>query len=214
MVNTTKDATDRQRFQAMSKFLFVAGQRALDFVNTEIMQEGRPADLFASTADLRHWLREAGVINRPEEDDLKAAEEGAEASLLLHDARKLREALRSMAEALAHERPIPAASLKAINDQLLVLRESSQIRSEHGQYRLEMTSGPFRPRQALARVARSAAELLANGRLNRVKKCGNPACILYFLDTTRNHARQWCSMASCGNRMKVTAFYRRHPRRK
>ncbi|NEJ40784.1 CGNR zinc finger domain-containing protein, partial [Rhizobium ruizarguesonis] len=31
-------------------------------------------------------------------------------------------------------------------------------------------------------------------------------CTLFFLDTTKSHRRRWCSMALCGNRMKVAAF--------
>ncbi|MEW6230587.1 MAG: CGNR zinc finger domain-containing protein [Bacillota bacterium] len=32
---------------------------------------------------------------------------------------------------------------------------------------------------------------------------------LWFLDTTRNHSRRWCSMRDCGNRVKVRRFYNR-----
>jgi predicted RNA-binding Zn ribbon-like protein len=33
--------------------------------------------------------------------------------------------------------------------------------------------------------------------------------VLLFYDTTKNHARHWCSMSLCGNRHKVAAHYRR-----
>jgi predicted RNA-binding Zn ribbon-like protein len=33
--------------------------------------------------------------------------------------------------------------------------------------------------------------------------------VLYFYDTTKNHRRQWCSVAMCGNRHKVAEFRRR-----
>jgi len=42
-----------------------------------------------------------------------------------------------------------------------------------------------------------------------VKACQNPQCVLLFYDTTKNHARRWCSMAACGNRAKVAAHYQR-----
>jgi predicted RNA-binding Zn ribbon-like protein len=45
----------------------------------------------------------------------------------------------------------------------------------------------------------------------RVRNCGNPECILWFLDTTRSATRRWCSMAACGNRLKARRHYeRRH----
>jgi predicted RNA-binding Zn ribbon-like protein len=58
-------------------------------------------------------------------------------------------------------------------------------------------------------IARAAGDLLVQGKFDRVKKCNNPDCILFLYDTTRSHTRQWCSMAACGNRIKVAAFYRR-----
>lgn len=47
-----------------------------------------------------------------------------------------------------------------------------------------------------AEVARTAIELLAGGRL---RQCGNPRCILYFLAEGR---RQFCS-ETCSNRTRV-----------
>jgi predicted RNA-binding Zn ribbon-like protein len=38
-----------------------------------------------------------------------------------------------------------------------------------------------------------------------VRKCANQACVLWFYDNSRNHSRQWCSMAQCGNREKAAA---------
>ncbi|HEX9143463.1 MAG TPA: CGNR zinc finger domain-containing protein [Candidatus Binatia bacterium] len=65
------------------------------------------------------------------------------------------------------------------------------------------------PAHLLATLAESAADLLCNYDLSLVKRCKNPACVLYFYDTTKNHRRNWCSMVICGNRMKVAAFYLR-----
>jgi predicted RNA-binding Zn ribbon-like protein len=36
----------------------------------------------------------------------------------------------------------------------------------------------------------------------RVRKCGASDCDVYYLDTSKSQLRQWCSMASCGNREK------------
>ena len=58
---------------------------------------------------------------------------------------------------------------------------------------------------ALVPVARSAAELIQEGPGAPVRKCGNPKCVLYFYDASRTGRRRWCSMAVCGNRMKVAA---------
>jgi predicted RNA-binding Zn ribbon-like protein len=43
----------------------------------------------------------------------------------------------------------------------------------------------------------------------RIRRCQNPACVLWFFDTTRNGTRRWCSMAACGNRAKARRHYDR-----
>jgi predicted RNA-binding Zn ribbon-like protein len=65
------------------------------------------------------------------------------------------------------------------------------------------------PSQLLGPVAEAASNLLCYGNPAYVKKCENPACVLYFYDGTKNHSRRWCSMKACGNRTKVASFYQR-----
>jgi predicted RNA-binding Zn ribbon-like protein len=62
----------------------------------------------------------------------------------------------------------------------------------------------------LAAIARSAAELIAEGSTARLRICSNPGCGLFFYDMSRTRRRRWCSMSRCGNRHKVAAFSRRH----
>jgi len=58
-----------------------------------------------------------------------------------------------------------------------------------------------------ARFAESAVDELTGDRLARVKEC--PSCGWLFVDTSRNHARRWCSMEMCGNRDKAYRHYHR-----
>jgi predicted RNA-binding Zn ribbon-like protein len=44
---------------------------------------------------------------------------------------------------------------------------------------------------------------------DRIRQCAHPACVLWFLDTSRSGARRWCSMATCGNRTKARRHYQR-----
>jgi predicted RNA-binding Zn ribbon-like protein len=46
------------------------------------------------------------------------------------------------------------------------------------------------------------ADLVCDADFTMVKKCEGPTCTMLFLDTTKGHARRWCSMAVCGNRAK------------
>jgi predicted RNA-binding Zn ribbon-like protein len=65
---------------------------------------------------------------------------------------------------------------------------------------------------AIVPLAESAADFLLSAIPSLLKKCENPSCVLHFYDTSKNHARRWCSMSGCGNRMKAAAHYRRQRR--
>ena len=45
-----------------------------------------------------------------------------------------------------------------------------------------------------------------------IARCANPNCRLFFYDASRTRRRRWCSMATCGNRHKVSAFLKRRRR--
>ncbi|MFD2436744.1 CGNR zinc finger domain-containing protein [Modicisalibacter luteus] len=62
------------------------------------------------------------------------------------------------------------------------------------------------PASLLEPVAGSLASLLTSGKLEFVRQCEAHDCVLLFHDLTKSHRRRWCSMATCGNRMKVAAF--------
>jgi predicted RNA-binding Zn ribbon-like protein len=61
----------------------------------------------------------------------------------------------------------------------------------------------------LGPIVGSAAELLASDNLPFVRACSSNTCQWFFLDTSKNHRRRWCSMKLCGNRAKVRKFYAR-----
>lgn len=43
----------------------------------------------------------------------------------------------------------------------------------------------------------------------RLKRCANPDCTLFLLDRSNANARHWCSMTTCGNRMKARRHHQR-----
>ena len=46
----------------------------------------------------------------------------------------------------------------------------------------------------------------ADGSWPRLKLCAADDCGRAFVDRSRNRSATWCSMATCGNRAKVSAF--------
>ncbi|AOS64636.1 CGNR zinc finger domain-containing protein [Actinoalloteichus hymeniacidonis] len=43
----------------------------------------------------------------------------------------------------------------------------------------------------------------------RLRPCGNEECRLFLLDRSKPNKARWCSMATCGNRMKARRHYER-----
>jgi len=63
----------------------------------------------------------------------------------------------------------------------------------------------------LAAVARSGAELIAEGSRNGLQTVQQSETVNFSFTMIREtQRRKWCSMALCGNRSKVAAFARRH----
>ena len=52
----------------------------------------------------------------------------------------------------------------------------------------------------------SVTAAMTAGNWNRLKVCANDACQRAFYDSSRNRSGRWCSMATCGNRMKGRAY--------
>jgi predicted RNA-binding Zn ribbon-like protein len=191
----------------------VGGRLCLDFVNTS-SGRGTPThqDHLAAYNDLLAWAHHAGAL------DAKAALALADlgrrkpiaARRLLTNAVKLRESLFAILTALARGLPPPDLALAGLN---------AALAASHRVARLERRSGgfswawPARPPQLalpLWLIARSAAELLTDAPLDRLKTCAGEACGWVFLDTTRNGRRRWCEMAVCGSRAKMRRYRRRH----
>ena len=58
------------------------------------------------------------------------------------------------------------------------------------------------PDTLLLPIAQAMADLVCDADFTQVRNCEGPTCTMLFLDTTKGHARRWCSMAVCGNRAK------------
>ena len=191
-------------------FVVLGGHRALDFVNTEVVAHGVRRDLLTGFSDLVRWLEHVGALDRPTAAAALARWEGkraGEAALL--EARRLRAALRGAVEATAAGRPVPRRSLSAINGILLRGALTGRVLPGPGGFSLRRGIRLREAADLLVPVAEAAGDLLCAQDLGRVRRCAHPACILYFLDATKNGTRRWCDMRTCGNRMNAAAYYRR-----
>jgi predicted RNA-binding Zn ribbon-like protein len=192
-------------------FLFVGNQLCLDFINTKFVLNGRPVDLLATFSDLVTWLVQVDLLT--EEEAMKIVRQWgsqAKGKQTLEQARVFRVTLREMVKRIAAGRPVPQASIEAINEMLRYRIGYPQLTRRSGKLERGYQAESQKANQLLGLLAEAAANLLCTCDFSLIKKCQNPLCVLFFYDTTKNHARHWCSMTICGNRSKVAAHYRRH----
>jgi predicted RNA-binding Zn ribbon-like protein len=158
-----------------------------DFVNTGD-PEGRE-DLDTPEA-LGRWLRDRDLpAGTPSESDL-------------HDARDVREALRSLLGA-HNGGELRAGAVETCN----AAAGRSPMRvvfGGDGVAHLEPTAEGVDAAigHLLAIVERAQAE----GTWERMKACAMDTCQWAYFDRSRNRSRHWCDMAVCGNRAKARAY--------
>lgn len=203
--------------QIKSRFYFVGNHLALDFINTQVIDNGDVVDLLKDFNDLVDWCREARIIARVEdEESVKGwAKEGLaqeELAQVFLAAIEFRRILRDMAQHIVTKQAIPATTIEAINKILYEGVGYEQLIEAVEGYEKQFIFKLSAPIRLLVPIAESAANLLSEGELTLVKKCENTACILYYYDSSKNHARRWCSMSICGNRAKAAAHYHKTKR--
>jgi predicted RNA-binding Zn ribbon-like protein len=192
----------------MSRFEYIAGSPALDFVNTRSWPDVLDTELLVEYADLVRWAEEGGAIPAADARLLKrhAAQEPERAARELAAAVRLRSVLHEVFDAIARgEEPDLGAFNRAAQPALRDLA----IVPVAGAYRLQ----PERDRHDLGRIAAlvawDAAQLLASDRVHKIGCCANDTCGWLFVDESRRHNRRWCSMEDCGSRAKAREYYRR-----
>jgi predicted RNA-binding Zn ribbon-like protein len=185
-------------------FAFVAERLWLDFVNTDGGAHG--ADTVGDFDGLVAWLETAIAldIERAQMMRRRAIQQPSGATAALVDARRVRAALRNLAERGAVAPQVRVDALSEINR---VLGRSAGTR------RLEIRADGTFARSfvpvgdafagLMIPIVESAADALILGELARVRRCADPRCARVFYDGTKNAARRWCDMATCGNRAKA-----------
>jgi predicted RNA-binding Zn ribbon-like protein len=191
-------------------FVFVGNHPCLDFINTELVMNGTPTDLLERFEDLVDWLVKTHTLSK-KDAEARSGELRQDLKIqILAQAKTFRTTLRRMVEHIVNDNRVPESAVTAINQPLRACsgyRELARTRSNA--FKEVFIASADSKDAFLASLAIFASDLLRTADLTLIKKCKNPACVLYFYDTTKNHARNWCSMQLCGNREKVAAYFRR-----
>ncbi len=190
----------------------VGGHLCLDFANT-VAWRGRnvPHDLLVDYEDLILWGRHLETLNDAEYELLhKEAARSPERAEEIHErAKALREAIYNVFSMLADGEEPETADMDTLNGELSEALGHVRIGRSGNGYSLELEKTGAALERVLWPIARSAADLLTSGKLDRVRRCAAEECGWLFLDTSRNRSRRWCDMKDCGNRMKARRHYRR-----
>ena len=181
-------------------FLILADDPALDFLNTLAQAEDGPIEYLATNKDVVAWLKKTGYLDERDQPVFKR-------EVLAVTARGLREIIRKLVAQRKADRKV---DIGALNSFLMHGRYKVQLaRGDDGELEVRHLFETDTPEQLLTQVAQAAAELLATGDFDLIRKCEADDCVLWFYDRTKAHRRRWCSMAICGNRHKVAKFRQR-----
>jgi predicted RNA-binding Zn ribbon-like protein len=184
----------------------IGGRLALDFAN-----ELNPSSDF-SWEELLRFLLVTRIISSERSAQLLALPQNdpQNAGALLDKAQRLHVALHQTFSALLSKEALLREWIAPINEILRVTEGHDELLQLNGKWGLDFVAREGGLAWLLAAIARSAAELIAEGASARLRVCSNPDCGLFFYDTSRTRRRRWCAMSRCGNRHKVAAFSRRH----
>ena len=181
-------------------FDFSANHIVLDFTNTVNARPTYSRDDLTSDDDVARWAAAAGLRVRGNE----AAACGQETSHL-HRAVMLREQLYGVFGPIARGLEPHDSALSFVTR-----RGAQALRSAR------WAAGPlgFEPAwpadsvEAMCdHLSDAAMQLLRSPATARIGSCAG--CGWLFLDTSRAHARRWCSMNACGVRSKMRRYHQR-----
>jgi predicted RNA-binding Zn ribbon-like protein len=185
-------------------FAFIAERLWLDFVNTD--GGSHSTDSVGDFDGLVAWLETAIALDaeRAQMMRRRALQQPSGATAALVDARRVRAALRGLAE---RGSGMPQVRVDALGEINRVLGRSAGTRRVEirGDGTFARSFVPVGDAFAglMIPIVESAADALILGELARVRRCADPRCARVFYDGTKNAARRWCDMATCGNRAKA-----------
>ena len=190
-------------------FLFLAGNPALDFVNTRPVLRGQPVELLTDFAAALRWFVAAKFM------DPKAAAKFQERRANTPQARAFwrqllafREQLRRAILSIESGAAISKKMLDTLNRLLAQHPLPAQVVFFKGTLRKEPRFDPREPADLFAPLLNAAADLFTRFDPQRLRQCER--CVLHFYDATKNATRRWCSMKLCGNRTKAAKYAARH----
>ena len=153
----------------------------LDLLNSTPLVDGREHDELADADVARRWL---GAHGQPDTAE--------EARTLLDVRALLQDVVRG------------TRSPRTLGPFLSQVSFRAESADDGVAWRLDVPRG----RSAAARVVLTWDGLRRTSP-GRLRACANPDCQLFLIDRSKPNSARWCSMATCGNRMKARRHYQK-----
>lgn len=175
----------------------IAGNLALDFINTVGDRLDGPHDYLQTSADVSCWSRLVGLTRKHQRlrlNDRQLASLRAE---------------REWLYALFRKPQRDATDVRALGVRATQTSLKRELTKADGTVAWRWKAPLDDIDCVLGPVYESAVALLSSGAEQRVRQCEGDRCGWLFLDLSRAGHRRWCSMADCGNRAKARSFRER-----
>jgi predicted RNA-binding Zn ribbon-like protein len=184
-------------------FEWSGGHPALDLVNTlDERPFDEPVENLAAYRDLVRFTELAGLVEPALAATLRTRS-GTACARVLERACELREHLHAVLSAVHKRRPASQSDLDAIAAAVQAAHAARGLgRPTSTSLASRRWSRPMDVATPLHACALAVESLLMEVDRARIRKCAASDCGVYFVDMSKGHRRQWCSMGNCGNREK------------
>jgi predicted RNA-binding Zn ribbon-like protein len=180
------------------------GNLSLNFVNTIHDRYEEPLeDYLHNYLDLITWANFADAINSSQKKRLlqRSRENQEEANQVYKDSIQLREAIYQCVVSLINRDEVPAVNMQVINQWVSKAFSNLELAQLDNSFVLDWKAENSGLESVLWPIIRSFADLVTSDDRGRIKQCSN--CGWVFVDNSKNKSRRWCSMETCGNRVKA-----------
>jgi hypothetical protein len=183
----------------------VGGRTAIDFANTGT-RIGVDGEGLQTLEHLLTFLKSLTLLHEDEASSFHMFmfQNPARCEQVMADLLEIRKNFCAALEQMASGWPADPMFVSDLNDKLSTFPTKLVLEPTSEGYDLQEKLIEQGPEQLLFPILKDVAD-----QVNKVRKCASDTCELFFINTSRNGRRRWCSMSTCGNRAKVNAYLKR-----
>jgi len=190
---------------------FIAGEAALDFVNTVTGRDHSPCDWLTNYQSFIDWAALTGIFTH---DFLRRLEKQArnnpsEAIQALRRAKRMREEWFALLTKLTRGANPSAEEMNLLRGHWLAGLAAIDLEIHGG--RLVKKFNEMIDLDAIANmIAYRIVDHVIATPIERLRMCEGTNCAWLYVDTSKANRRRWCDMRVCGNAAKSRRFYERN----